>query len=254
MKKRRKTIIAGPLIKIVEYTPPMPHDNHMTRSARKKTTSAAQQALNHRTAQGRLEEKLATNFSSRDYFVTLTYRPDEEPATRRKANQDKAKFIRKMREVRNRRGQPFLWIMALENKHGDGRYHFHAVINAAGGEIDREEIVSLWSHGGVHIEQLFNSPHDAGEDFNTWIQLARYMTKERPEDGPDTTPNGAQLYSCSRNLKRPIVITEWISSDDLVEIPPEAVGVEKTEATNEFSTFRYYKFLTRPIKDINYPN
>ena len=248
MKRRRKTIIAGNLVKIVEYPPPMPRDNQQTRSARHRTTTAAQQALNFRTAQGKLETKLAANFSSQDYFITFTYRQGEEPATRKEAAKHKAQYIRRLRNARSRRAQPLCWIFALENKHGDGRYHFHAVINAAGGENDQEEIISLWDHGGVHIEQLFNAQHDNGETFNTWIQLARYMTKERPEEGPDTTPNGAQLYSCSRNLKKPTVITEWIDAGSPVEIPPGAVGVEKTEAVNEFSTFMYYKYMTEPLK------
>ena len=248
MKRRRKTIIAGSLVKIVEYTPPLPRDDQQARRERHKTTTEARKALNYRTAQGRLEAKLATNFSSRDYFITFTYRPGAEPATRKKAAQDKKQFIRRLRDARSRRGQPLRWIMALENKHGAGRYHFHAVINATGGEVDREEIISLWEHGEAHIEKLFNPAHDSGEDFNTWLQVARYMTKERPEGGPDTTPNGAQLYGCSRNLKKPIVITEWIEAGERVQIPAGAVGVERTESETEFSTFNYYKYMTAPLK------
>ena len=248
MKRRRKTIIAGNLVKIVEYTPPMPRDGLQIRNARRKATTEAQKALNHRTAQGKLESKLAANFSSDDYFITLSYRPGEEPATRREAAKHRAIFTRRLRTARSRRGQPLRWILALENKHGEGRYHYHAVINSTGADIDREEICSLWEYGEAHIEQLFNSQHNTGEDFNTWMQLARYMTKERPEDGPDTTPNGAQLFSCSRNLKHPIIITEWIDAGTRVEIPPGAVAVERTEASTEFSTFNYYKYLTEPIR------
>ena len=248
MKRRRKTVIAGPLIKIVEYTPQLPRDKGATRSARRKATDEAHKALNHRTAQGRLEEKLAANFSNRDYFATLTYRPGEEPPTRKAATEQRTKYIRQLREARKRRGQTLKWIVALENKHGDGRYHFHAVINSTGGEADIEEIISLWEHGTVHIERLFDEAHDSGEDFNTWLQVARYMTKERPEDGPDTTPNGAQLYSCSRNLRRPIVFTEWIDSRERVEIPRGAVAVERSEIETEFSTFNYYRYMKEPLK------
>ncbi len=247
MKRKRKTVIAGSLIKIVEYTPQLPRDNHITRSAKRKATALAQRALNHRTAQGRLEEKLACNFDNRDFFLTFTYRPGEEPASRREANRQRAQYIRRLRTVRTRRRQPLRWIFALENRHGDGRYHFHAVINSVGGETDREELISLWEHGSVHVERLFNQAHDNGADFNTWLQLARYMTKERPEDGPDVTPNGAQLYSCSRNLRKPIVTTEWIDSQDRVEIPRDAVAVERQELETEFSTFNYYRYMLQPL-------
>ncbi len=248
MKRRRKTITAGALVKIVEYIPQFPRDTPQVRQAKHKTTAAAQKALNHKTAQGRLEEKLAANFSNRDYFVTFTYRPDEEPASRRDAIKHRARYIRRLKSVRSRRGQPLRWIFALENRHGEGRYHFHAVINSVGGEADLEEIISLWDHGRVHISRLFDDAHDSGSDFNTWLQLARYMTKERPEDGPDVTPNGAQLYGCSRNLRKPIVVTEWIEKQQRVVIPQGAVSIERSEVETEFSTFNYYRYMTEPLK------
>jgi len=248
MKRRRKTVIAGPLVKVVEYTPQMPRDKGQTRSARRKATDEAHKALNHRTAQGRLEEKLAANFTSADYFITFTYRPGEEPQSRKEAKEDRAQYIRRLRDARKRRRQPLKWVMALENKHGAGRYHFHAIINSTGGEADIEEIISLWERGSVHIERLFNGAHDSGEDFNTWQQVARYMTKERPEDGPDTTPNGAQLYSCSRGLRKPLVITEWIEAGERYTIPAGAVAATRTESETEFSTFNYYRYMTAPLK------
>lgn len=248
MKRKRKTVIAGALVKVVEYTPQLPRDTGSIRSARRKATAAAQKALNHKTAQGRLEEKLAANFSNRDYFAVLTYRPGEEPATRKEAKKQRAEFIRKLRTVRRRRGQTLRWIIAIENKHGDSRYHCHAVISSTGRNSDKEEIASLWEHGNVFIKRLFDEDHDCGEDFNSWLQIARYMTKERPEDGPDTTPNGAQLYSCSRNLRGPKIITEWIDSNDRVTIPRGAVCIERNEAETEFSTFIYYRYMTAPLE------
>lgn len=250
MKRRRTTVIAGPLVKIVEYIPPMPRDKGTTRSARHKATDQAHKALNRRRAQGRLEEKLAANFGSWDYFATFTYRPGEEPKTRKAAIADKRQYVRRLRESRKRRGQPLCWIVAIENKHGEGRYHLHAVINGTGGEDkeDREEIESLWTHGSAHIERLFNAGHDNGEDLNTWLDIARYMTKERPEDGKDVSPVGAQLYSCSRNLRRPVVISEWVDSRERVQIPPGAVGIEHTESETEISTFNYYRYMTEPLK------
>lgn len=232
----------------------MPRDKGMTRNARRKATDAAHKALNHRTAQGRLEEKLACNFDSRDYFVTFTYRPGEEPADRKEAKKRRAQYVRRLRDARRARGEPLKWIIAIENKHGEGRYHFHAVINSTSNESDGEEIISLWDFGNVHIERLFNGSHDSGEDFNSWLQVARYMTKERPEDGPDTTPNGAQIYSCSRNLKGPEVFTEWIESENQIEIPQGAVSVERSETVNEFSTFSYCRYMKTPLKSVQTAN
>lgn len=250
MKRRRKTILAGDLVKIVEYTPQLPRDGQQVRQAKQRATTAAQKALNHRTAQGKLEEKLATNFTNSDYFVTFTYRPGSEPANRKEAIRQRAQFLRRLRDIRKRRRQNLRWIFALENKHGESRYHFHAVINSTGSAADLAEIASLWDHGAVHIRHLFDVEHDNGADFNSWQQVAKYMTKERPEIGKDPTPNGAQIYSCSRNLRKPLVITEWVDGADRVQIPLGAVGVERSEIETEFSTFNYYRYLKKPLAHI----
>ena len=243
MKKRRKTVIAGDLVKIVEYIPPFPNDDARQRSAKRKTTSEAQKILNFRTAQGALESKLATNFSKNDYFATLTYSPDFEPANRKAANKDKQKYIRRLRDQRKRAGAVLKWVVSPENKHGDARWHFHAVINAADPALDREEIESLWQYGHVKVSRLFDSEHH----FNTWLDVARYLTKERPEDGKDETPVNAQIYSCSRNLKKPIVITEWVDAADTVLIPSSAFVLHREEKETEFSRFIYFHYMLHPI-------
>lgn len=243
MKKRRKTIIAGSLVKIVEYTPPMPRDTPQQRAAKHKATTAAQRKLNFRTAQGRLEEKLAANFTRQDYFLTLTYEPGAEPRTRKEANQHKQKYIRQLRAQRSRRGQGLKWVFAVENKHGAGRYHLHAVINSADPRLDLDELRSLWPYGHVEVTRLFDTEHK----FATWLDIARYMTKERPEDGKDETPVGAQIYSCSRNLTPPRVITEWIEEGAPIDLPPTAFIIEREETQNEFSRYTYYKYLTAPL-------
>ena len=249
MKLRRKTIIAGSLVKIVEYTPTFPHDNSRSRSIKQRTTRAAQKALNFRTAQGRLESKLAANFSSNDYFVTFTFREDAVPHSRKEANRCKDKYIRRLRKAYGRRGSPLRWIFAVENQHGEGRYHFHAVINSTGSREDAEEIISLWDYGEVHLERLFNRDHDSGDEFNTWLQVAVYMTKERPEYGKDTTPVGAQIYSCSRNLIPPVIMpTVWVDEAGPLEIPEGAIIIESETKSNEFGHFSYVKYMTRPLR------
>ena len=71
MAKRKKTIIAGPIVKTIIYTAPEPQDGKRARAEKSKMTSAAQKAMNDKTARGRLEMLLAANFTGRDLFVTL---------------------------------------------------------------------------------------------------------------------------------------------------------------------------------------
>ena len=250
MKLRRKMIIAGSLVKIIEYTPPFPPDSARTRSVKQRASRAAQKALNHKTAQGRLEEKLAANFTSSDYFVTLTFREDALPADRKTAKLRKEQYIRRLRTAYARRGFPLRWIIAMENQHGEGRYHLHAVVGSTGSSQDEEEIRSLWDHGDVLVERLFDKGHDCGEEFNTWLQVAVYMTKERPEDGKDRTPVGAQIYSCSRNLIQPVIMpTVWVDEAGPPVIPDGAIMIESESFTKEYGQYSYVKYMTAPLKN-----
>lgn len=243
MKKKRKTIYAGSLVKVVEYTPPMPRDTAKQRAVKHKDTTAAQKRLNYRTAQGRLEVKLAANFTGRDYFCTFTYEPGREPCSRKEANHHKAQYVRKVRNQRRKRGQDIKWIFSVENKHGFGRYHLHAVISSADPHLDFDELRSLWPYGHVETTCLFDSDHK----FNTWLDVARYMTKERPEDGKDCTPVGAQIYSCSRNLIPPRIETEWIADSSPLNMPLGAYVIEREETENEYSRYKYVKYMTAPL-------
>ena len=54
MAKRKKTIIAGSIVKTILYTAPEPRDGERTRAEKSRMTSAAQKAMNDKTARGRL--------------------------------------------------------------------------------------------------------------------------------------------------------------------------------------------------------
>ena len=80
MAKRKKTITAGRIVKTILYTAPEPRDGERARAEKSRMTTAAQKAMNDKTARGRLEMLMAANFTKRDLFVTLTYRPGNLPA------------------------------------------------------------------------------------------------------------------------------------------------------------------------------
>lgn len=245
MKKRRRKITAGNLVKVVDSSPSLPRDTKQQRAAKHKATTSAQRIINTRTAQGRLEMMLAANFSNNDYFATFTY-SGEDP-DRKTVKKQKNKFLRQLRTIRQRRGRQLKWIFAIENKHGTARTHLHAVISAEDNAHDFEEIRSLWPYGHVEITRLFNSDHA----FSTWLDIARYMTKERPEDGKDETPVGAQIYTCSRNLEKPTIETEWINEDEPFDIPPDALIIDHNSSYAFIDgipiCFSYAKYLIQPL-------
>lgn len=247
MKKRRKISIAGDLVKVTIYTPPMPRDGPIQRAAKHKATTAAQKKLNNVTAKERFELKLAANFSPNDYFATLTYKPEREPGKRSQVVKDRQAFIRTLRKQRKMSGRSLKWAASIEHKHGEGHWHIHAVISGSSSSKDIEEIKSLWmTNGHADVWKLFNTSHR----FNNWGDVAHYMTKERPDDlsEKDTTPVGSQIYSCSRNLKMPKVITEWVDSDN-IEIPKGAHVIDRTSTENQYSHYEYCKYSLSTFSD-----
>lgn len=240
MAKRKKVITAGRLVKAVIYTVPQPRDGEHVRAARSKITSAAQRALNFRTAQSRLEMLLAANFDKQDLFCTLTYRDECLPAKLAEAKKRIRAFIKLLRQQRRRRGQDLKYVYVTEGKHGDKRYHHHLVINATGPE-DLEMICSLWRFGEmVEVKQI--------ADYE-YIDIARYITKENAED----KPNGAQMWTRSRNLKKPTVESSFVPDDETLQPPPGAYVLEREEKQNEYGSFSYLKYRLPVEREPFYP-
>lgn len=199
-------------------------------------TSAAQKAMNDKAARCRLEMLLAANFTGRDLFVTLTYRPEDLPKSRKEARELAKKFIRAMRTHRKVRKQEFKYIYTTEEKHGEARLHHHLIIDGTGNDL--ETIRSLWPYGDiVDIEYLGKS------DFETW---ALYMTKE----GVSGRPVGAQLWTTSRNLKKPVVRSVYVENDSAIQAPAGCFIIEKEEKVTEFGNYSYIKYTYQAEEQI----
>ena len=59
MKLTQKTIEAGDLVVVVEYSRPLPHDTKKQRTEKHKATTEAQKKLNNKTAKGKCALLLA---------------------------------------------------------------------------------------------------------------------------------------------------------------------------------------------------
>lgn len=234
MAKRKKTITAGRIVKTILYTAPEPRDGERARAEKSRMTTAAQKAMNDKTARGRLEMLMAANFTKRDLFVTLTYRPGSLPATRSIAVKHVRKFLKDLRKHRGARGQELCYIYTTEEKHGEARLHHHLVINATGQDI--ELIRSLWPYGDVvDVEQI---------DENDFAALAMYITKESAE----SRPVGAQMWTRSRNLVKPKVETCFVPDDTTLAVPPGCDTLEREEKVTEYGSYSYIKYRLPPPK------
>ena len=228
MAKRKKTITAGCIVKTILYTAPEPRDGERARAEKSRMTTAAQKAMNDKTARCRLEMLLAANFVGRDIFLTLTYRDADLPSKRAEAVKKVRKFIKQLREHRKARGQVLKYVYTTEGKHGAGRLHHHLVINAT--ERDIEVIRSLWPYG-----DMIDLVYVRDRDYDT---LARYMTKESVEG----RPVGAQMWTRSRNLEQPVVESCFVPDDTALAVPPGCFVLEREEKATEYGCYSYIKY------------
>lgn len=234
MAKRKKTITAGNIVKTILYTAPEPRDGERARAEKSRMTSAAQKAMNDKSARARLEMLLAENFTGRDLFVTLTYRDSALPSRRAGAVTLVRRFLRDLRKHRTARGQELKYVYTTEEKHGEARLHHHLVINATGQDI--ETIRSLWPYGDVvDVEQI---------DENDYAALAVYITKESVEG----RPVGAQMWTRSRNLRQPVVEICYVPDDTTLSVPVGCHILEKEERATEYGSYCYIKYRVAPPK------
>lgn len=107
------------------------------------------------------------NFSSGDYWMTLTYKKGERPAWEQ-MKKDLAKLIRKVRLKYKKKGWELKYIyrLAIGKKGGP---HVHLLVNReADQETGTDRIISeLWENGHVYFASLY----DAGG----YVKLSEYM-------------------------------------------------------------------------------
>ena len=232
MAKRKKTITAGCIVKTILYTAPEPRDGARARAEKSRMTTAAQKAMNDKTARGRLEMLLAANFVGRDLFVTLTYRPADLPENRLGALKNVRLFLRNLRRHRKARGQELKYVYTTEGKHGEHRLHHHLILNAT--ERDIETIRSLWPYGDI-----IDLEYVKDRDYET---LALYLTKESMEG----RPVGAQMWTRSQNLVAPSVETCFVPDDTALAVPIGCHVLEREEKVTEYGSYCYIKYRVPP--------
>lgn len=155
--------------------------------------------LNDAQSWRKLYRLLACNFSRKngDMCITLTFRNWVDRNTAMKAYE---KFLRKIRDIRKKRGlEELKYIIVKEVQ--SGRQHAHLIVNSG---IELKELQELWNGGTVWAKVL--------EDMHNYKELASYLMKQhKPRRGAGTDENakeprqkGQRRWTCSRNLKKPI--------------------------------------------------
>lgn len=154
-------------------------------------SSRAQQKQNDKMAEDAFRRKAETNFGSRDYFLTLTYKgpaPSMEQARR-----DFRNFIDRVNRARKRKELPACKYMAvIEAGNRTGRAHHHVLID---GGLSRDEYEEIWGKGFANCDRLQTKD-------NGLRGICKYMLKAA---GAEAREKDRKRWTCSRNLKDPKV-------------------------------------------------
>lgn len=231
MAKMLKTIVAGPLVLQTIYPVISVKDPDGVRAGKRNLSSEAQVRMNLKYAHQKLELEMAANFRKGDIVATLTYDDDHLPRSRREAMRRAQRFWRKLRAKRGI-AVDLLYIYVTEHKHGDGRWHHHALINSTGD--DYAVILSSWGYGMVDMHPF---RVDREKNFET---LARYFCKEQRD------MVGQRLWSCSRNLKKPEPDSRRVGNDEELTVPEGATVLMDTgDVRTAYGHYRFVKYLAK---------
>jgi len=233
MSKFKRIIVAGPLVVEAVYPAPYPRDGQAARQGKKALSSKAQQLMNLKYAYQKLELEIAANFGVKDLYVTFTYDDAHLPGNRVEAMKRMSAFWKRLRKTRKARGQELRYIYVTEHKHGEGRWHHHALINTTGEDYD--EIRKLWEQGGIEFRSI---RVDKEKNFET---LARYLCKEQRDK------LGLRLWSGSRNLRKPERECFRVPDSTPLRMPPKGrvIPLANCSMQTAYGDFHYIKYISK---------
>ena len=256
-KKRRKIKDAGGLQKQAVYTVGSPGAMTGKRGKKEKPTSETQRRMNNIYQYENLEELLATNYPTAGSAMVFTLTFDdkhlpynESRDLEREMVRSRVKyFLTKLKALRRAAGLPdpvAFWCLECLTAVGE-RWHVHLVLDNTKKDIDM--VRKAWHYG----TQIDAKPLRIDDEKN-WESLARYMTKEARERQDSDSKPGLHAWSNTRNIKRPIIETEWVEDDCDVVVPDGAIVMQDDQGMNEHGSWHYVKYrypsAENPARDV----
>ena len=208
------------------------------RAAKKNQTKEAQERANHARCIRREILLAEANFTSRDYFLHLTYK-GAEPSFER-AEKDVRNFLGRVKYLRKKSGlEDLKYIAVIEDGEGKKRIHAHMLIS---GGIHRDELERIWnrstvSGGGIIKAELLDTE-------NGLEGAIVYMAKElwakgyrrKPEDDAEDEIDGIARYMVHHVTRK----RSWRNSRNLTQVYP-------TTSASKFSN-RKVKLIARDFQ------
>jgi hypothetical protein len=231
----KETCIAGTVIEVTKRHSTRYGKKGIKRGKNVKKTSEAMKRVNERASIVWLRRLINANFLPKDIHLMLTYKREIAP-TPEEAQEDLKRFLRKLRTYFKRQGKKLKYITVTEYKRK--RIHHHLIINS----MDTRDIVDMWKKGHPNFKYLYEE--------GQYAQLAEYFVKETRETFNDVDSVVKKRWNGSKNLVKPIIKKEVVSSNSWREEPKAIKGyyLEKASIVNGVHEetgygFQYYSMI-----------
>ncbi len=206
---REKTIHAGDYkeLSLFVRTSEQEKANRRSRKRKKKVSRPAQRNLNDKNSKQYAKWLMYSNFTEKDYYLTLTYKSKYLPATPDDAKRVIDNFLSKLRRLYKKTNEELKYMWFTEFQYDDDtgyvkRLHHHVVINRG---PSRDAIEDCWSIGrGKKKEKLGRTHADLIQmsESGGIHDLAMYLTsQEKYRNG--RWKKGQKRWSSSKNLVKP---------------------------------------------------
>lgn len=185
-----KTIKSGNQLE-VEIYPEFTKKKAITKNGRFQKHKDIQNNLNDKNSRKSFIRLVNTNFTKKDYYITLTYEDKHLPEDMKEAMNNIRNYIRRINRLRKKKGlENCKYVYVTEWKKGDKgiRCHHHAIIE---GGISMDEIESTWNKGRRNNIRRYDPTEEDGG-----TGLANYLMKD---------PQGNKRWVSSKNLKKPVI-------------------------------------------------
>ena len=232
---RVKTIRAGGMLEC-EIFPIWATQTEATRAKKVRESRQAQKNLNHKNTRKKIMRLTNNNFTGADLWGTFGYDDANLPATPEQAQKDITNFIRRIKRRRKKLGLPALryiyvteWKQEADENGGEIRAHHHVIMS---GDMDRDEVESLWSGGAYPQTRRLRVKEDCGLN-----GLACYLSKGA---------KGQKRWGHSTNLKMPV---PTVADRKFSRRQAEKIAVDENEVPALFEKlYKGYGFRSVDIK------
>ncbi len=191
-----KMIFYGDYYEIYKYTKKILKNKKTKVITKKRTKDGQRSTFSLNRTRNTVRRLISANFTSQSTFLTLTFEENLQDA--RIANACFTKFIRYLRHYIRSQGEfdekKFKYLAVIEFQKR-GAIHYHVICTLP--FISRKIMRLAWPYGFYKMNKTKHVKN-----------IGAYVSKYLYKDVNDSRLKGQKAYFCSRNLTRPVEITD----------------------------------------------